>query len=176
MVAAVTARAATDATFRSRVAAAVLRVLNAKATEGLLATRLAATGTLRATDGRRPAALARPNCNRAAGRRNDPRTAEQGRQHAGRYLGAGLDGRPAVLPRDVPRWRVNLEQQDRKASADVSGDSALTRTPWRPCPGTGRACQSRAKSATNLPRKFGVSETPLARAAAMHDVRLVGAK
>ena len=46
MIAAVTARAATDATFRSRVTAAVLRVLNAKATEGLLATRLAATGTL----------------------------------------------------------------------------------------------------------------------------------
>jgi beta-N-acetylhexosaminidase len=46
MIAAVTVRAATDATFRSRVAAAALRVLNAKATEGLLATRLTTTGTL----------------------------------------------------------------------------------------------------------------------------------
>ncbi len=46
MIAAVTARAATDATFRSRVDAAVLRVLNAKAAEGLLATRLTPTGIL----------------------------------------------------------------------------------------------------------------------------------
>jgi beta-N-acetylhexosaminidase len=46
MVAAVTARAASDATFRARVAAAVMRVLTAKAAEGLLATRLSTDGVL----------------------------------------------------------------------------------------------------------------------------------
>ena len=46
MVAAVTARASADATFRSQVAAAVMRVLTAKAAEGLLATRLVADGVL----------------------------------------------------------------------------------------------------------------------------------
>jgi beta-N-acetylhexosaminidase len=46
MIAAVTARANTDATFRSRVDSAVMHVLNAKAAEGLLATRLASTGVL----------------------------------------------------------------------------------------------------------------------------------
>ena len=46
MVSTVTARAAADPTFRGQVAAAVMRVLVAKATEGLLATRLAADGAL----------------------------------------------------------------------------------------------------------------------------------
>jgi beta-N-acetylhexosaminidase len=46
MVSAVTARAAANATFRAQVAAAVMRVLTAKATEGLLATRLGADGVL----------------------------------------------------------------------------------------------------------------------------------
>jgi beta-N-acetylhexosaminidase len=46
MVSAVTARAASDATFRARVAAAVMRVLAAKAAEGLLGTRLVADGSL----------------------------------------------------------------------------------------------------------------------------------
>ena len=46
MVSAVTARAASDATFRAKVAAAVLRVLTAKAAEGLLAPRLATDGIL----------------------------------------------------------------------------------------------------------------------------------
>jgi beta-N-acetylhexosaminidase len=46
MSAAVTSRANANTTFRSQVAAAVLRVLVAKATEGLLATRLAADGAL----------------------------------------------------------------------------------------------------------------------------------
>jgi len=46
MVAAVTARANTNATFRSQVAAAVMRVLTAKAAEGLLGARLAADGSL----------------------------------------------------------------------------------------------------------------------------------
>jgi beta-N-acetylhexosaminidase len=46
MVAAVTARAASNATFRSRVAAAALHVLAAKAAEGLLAPRLVADGLL----------------------------------------------------------------------------------------------------------------------------------
>jgi beta-N-acetylhexosaminidase len=46
MVAAVTARANANATFRSQVAAAVMRVLTAKAAEGLLGSRLAADGTL----------------------------------------------------------------------------------------------------------------------------------
>ena len=46
MVAAVTARANANATFRSQVAAAVMRVLVAKAAEGLLGSRLAADGAL----------------------------------------------------------------------------------------------------------------------------------
>jgi beta-N-acetylhexosaminidase len=46
MVAAVTARASANATFRSQVAAAVMRVLTAKAAEGLLGTRIAADGVL----------------------------------------------------------------------------------------------------------------------------------
>jgi beta-N-acetylhexosaminidase len=46
MVSAVTARAASDATFRSQVSAAVLRVLTAKAAEGLLAPRLAVDGSM----------------------------------------------------------------------------------------------------------------------------------
>jgi beta-N-acetylhexosaminidase len=46
MVSAVTARAASDATFRARVAAAVMRVLTAKAAEGLLGARLVADGAL----------------------------------------------------------------------------------------------------------------------------------
>jgi beta-N-acetylhexosaminidase len=46
MVAAVTSRANASAAFRSQVAAAVMRVLVAKATEGLLATRLTADGAL----------------------------------------------------------------------------------------------------------------------------------
>jgi beta-N-acetylhexosaminidase len=46
MVAAVTARANADAAFRSQVAAAVMRVLTAKAAEGLLGSRLAADGAL----------------------------------------------------------------------------------------------------------------------------------
>jgi beta-N-acetylhexosaminidase len=46
MVSAVTARAAADGTFRAQVAAAVMRVLTAKAAEGLLATRLVADGAL----------------------------------------------------------------------------------------------------------------------------------
>ena len=46
MVSAVTVRAASDATFRAKTAAAVLRVLTAKAAEGLLAPRLAADGIL----------------------------------------------------------------------------------------------------------------------------------
>jgi beta-N-acetylhexosaminidase len=46
MVAAVTARANANATFRSQVAAAVMRVLTAKAAEGLLGARLATDGAL----------------------------------------------------------------------------------------------------------------------------------
>jgi beta-glucosidase-like glycosyl hydrolase len=46
MVSAVSSRAAGDATFRSTVAAAVMRVLTAKAAEGLLAPRLAVDGIL----------------------------------------------------------------------------------------------------------------------------------
>jgi beta-N-acetylhexosaminidase len=46
MVAAVTARAKADTTFRFQVAAAVMRVLTAKAAEGLLGSRLAADGAL----------------------------------------------------------------------------------------------------------------------------------
>ena len=46
MVSAVTARAASNATFRAQVAAAVMRVLTAKAAEGLLGTRPAADGSL----------------------------------------------------------------------------------------------------------------------------------
>ncbi|WP_344257049.1 glycoside hydrolase family 3 N-terminal domain-containing protein [Terrabacter carboxydivorans] len=46
MVRAVTARAATDSTFRSRVRASVLRLLTVKAQYGLLAPRLAVTGQL----------------------------------------------------------------------------------------------------------------------------------
>src|SRR3954447_14436989 len=46
MVAAVTERANSDATFRSQVAAAVMRVLTAKAAEGLLGSRLTADGGL----------------------------------------------------------------------------------------------------------------------------------
>ena len=46
MVADVTARADANATFRSQVAAAVMRVLTAKAAEGLLGSRLAADGAL----------------------------------------------------------------------------------------------------------------------------------
>jgi beta-N-acetylhexosaminidase len=46
MVATVTARANANATFRSQVAAAVMRVLTAKAAEGLLGSRLAADGAL----------------------------------------------------------------------------------------------------------------------------------
>ncbi len=46
MVSAVTARADANATFRAQVAAAVMRVLTAKAAEGLLATRLATDGVL----------------------------------------------------------------------------------------------------------------------------------
>jgi beta-N-acetylhexosaminidase len=46
MVAAVTARAATDSAFRGKVAAAVMRVLTAKAVEGLLGARLPADGSL----------------------------------------------------------------------------------------------------------------------------------
>jgi beta-N-acetylhexosaminidase len=46
MVAAVTARANANGTFRSQVAAAVMRVLVAKAAEGLLGSRLAADGAL----------------------------------------------------------------------------------------------------------------------------------
>ena len=46
MVAAVSARADADATFRSQVAAAVMRVLTAKAAEGLLGSRLVADGAL----------------------------------------------------------------------------------------------------------------------------------
>ena len=49
MVAAVAARAATNSVFRAQVNAAVLRVLVLKATEGLLAPRLAVTGVLTAT-------------------------------------------------------------------------------------------------------------------------------
>ena len=46
MVAAVKARAATDSTFRAKVAAAVMRVLTAKAGEGLLGARLSLDGSL----------------------------------------------------------------------------------------------------------------------------------
>ncbi len=46
MVAAVNARAAKDATFRGKVAAAVMRVLTAKAAEGLLGARLSLDGSL----------------------------------------------------------------------------------------------------------------------------------
>jgi beta-N-acetylhexosaminidase len=46
MVAAVTARAATDSAFRGKVAAAVMRVLTAKAAEGLLGARLSLDGAL----------------------------------------------------------------------------------------------------------------------------------
>ncbi|MEO7071234.1 MAG: glycoside hydrolase family 3 N-terminal domain-containing protein [Nostocoides sp.] len=46
MVNAVTARVASDATFRAKVNAAAYRVLLAKATDGLLATRLATDGSL----------------------------------------------------------------------------------------------------------------------------------
>jgi beta-N-acetylhexosaminidase len=46
MVSAVTARAAANATFRAQVAAAVMRVLNAKAAEGLLGARLGTDGVL----------------------------------------------------------------------------------------------------------------------------------
>ena len=46
MVAAVTARVSANATFRAQVAAAVMRVLTAKAAEGLLATRLVTDGVL----------------------------------------------------------------------------------------------------------------------------------
>ena len=46
MVGAVTSRAASNATFRAQVAAAAMRVLTAKAAEGLLAPRLAADGAL----------------------------------------------------------------------------------------------------------------------------------
>ena len=46
MVAAVTARAATDSAFRSKVAAAVMRVLTAKAVEGLLGAQLSVDGSL----------------------------------------------------------------------------------------------------------------------------------
>ena len=46
MVAAVKARAATDPTFRGKVAASVLRVLTAKAAEGLLGARLSLDGSL----------------------------------------------------------------------------------------------------------------------------------
>jgi beta-N-acetylhexosaminidase len=46
MVAAVTTRAASDATFRARIAGAVMRILTAKAAEGLLATRLSTDGVL----------------------------------------------------------------------------------------------------------------------------------
>jgi beta-N-acetylhexosaminidase len=46
MVAAVTARAASDPSFRMRVAAAVMRVLTAKASEGLLGPRLVTDGVL----------------------------------------------------------------------------------------------------------------------------------
>jgi beta-N-acetylhexosaminidase len=46
MVAAVTARAASNSAFRARVAAAALRVLTVKAADGLLAPRLAANGIL----------------------------------------------------------------------------------------------------------------------------------
>ena len=46
MVAAVQARAATDPAFRTKVAASVMRVLTAKAAEGLLAARLSVDGSL----------------------------------------------------------------------------------------------------------------------------------
>jgi beta-N-acetylhexosaminidase len=46
MVAAVTTRAAADSAFRSKVAAAVMRVLTAKAAEGLLGARLSLDGSL----------------------------------------------------------------------------------------------------------------------------------
>ncbi|GEQ13421.1 hypothetical protein KLO01_14680 [Knoellia locipacati] len=46
MVAAVTTRAATDPVFRAKVAAAVMRVLTAKAAQGLLGARLALDGSL----------------------------------------------------------------------------------------------------------------------------------
>ena len=46
MVAAVKARAARDSTFRAKVAAAVMRVLTAKAAEGLLGARLSLDGSL----------------------------------------------------------------------------------------------------------------------------------
>ena len=53
MIAAVTARAATDATFRSQVATAILRVLNAKASEGLLGNAARPHRDARTTDGSR---------------------------------------------------------------------------------------------------------------------------
>jgi beta-N-acetylhexosaminidase len=46
MVSAVTSRAATDSSFRAKVAASVMRVLTAKAAEGLLGARLALDGSL----------------------------------------------------------------------------------------------------------------------------------
>lgn len=46
MVSAVTSRAATDSAFRTKVAASVMRVLTAKAAEGLLGARLALDGSL----------------------------------------------------------------------------------------------------------------------------------
>ncbi len=49
MVNAVTARVATDATLRARVNAAALRVLTLKATDGMLGTRIAMTGSLNAS-------------------------------------------------------------------------------------------------------------------------------
>jgi beta-N-acetylhexosaminidase len=49
MVNAVTARVATDATLRARVNAAALRVLTVKATNGMLGTRIAMTGSLNAS-------------------------------------------------------------------------------------------------------------------------------
>jgi beta-N-acetylhexosaminidase len=48
MVAAVSARASTDAAFRAKVNAAALAVLSAKAAQGLLGARLAIDGQLRA--------------------------------------------------------------------------------------------------------------------------------
>ena len=126
MVGAVTARASSDAGFRTILRTRVLRVLTAKA----------AAGPARdaAADGR-PARCTRRcrHCSAGSGgRRPGPSTAAlclalQTRVGADRgwRLGPGVDGGAAVLPRHLPRRGPHLEQPHRHPAAEVPDHPAV---------------------------------------------------
>ena len=120
MIAAVTARAATDATFRSQVAAAAARSQR----QGRRGPIGDAAGLHRILGPLTVGALQRWLGRTVTGQLDAGTIRDlQGR------IGSAPDG--VWGPRDVPRRRVNLEQQDRETSADVSRDPAVMCPPGR---------------------------------------------